>query len=92
MLKQLENRQSIINQGDVFIQKRNQKEALRLASFDTKRSIPEQIWYDSLRGSDDGSFTRVTATNTHNNIDPIDYQHSQRSKISSRKISVSNNT
>ena len=27
-------RQSIINQGDIYIQRKNQKEALRLATFD----------------------------------------------------------
>lgn len=31
---------------------------MRLANFDKQRRIPEQIWYDSLRGSDDGSFIK----------------------------------
>jgi hypothetical protein len=60
MLNQLnQDRQSIINQGDVYIQRMNTKEAMRLANWDNQRRIPEQIWYDSLRGEDNGQFSTV---------------------------------
>ena len=47
MLQQLsEERTSIINQADVYIQRQNEREALRLANFDNQTVIPQQIWYD----------------------------------------------
>ena len=46
MLQQLDQRQSIINQGDIYIQRRNQREALRLAAIDGQGTLPAQIWYD----------------------------------------------
>ena len=49
---------------------------MRLAKFDTQRHIPDQVWYDSLRGSDDGSFSKVSARNPYSNID---YQMSKNS-------------
>ena len=36
MLNQLGKRSSIINQGDIFNQRKNMKEALRLSRFDTE--------------------------------------------------------
>jgi len=35
------------------------KEALRLASFDMQRRIPDQIWYDALRQDDDGRYAKT---------------------------------
>jgi len=62
MLEQLGSRQSIINQGDIYNQRMNKKEALRLARFDDG-ILPDQIWYDTLRGNDDGAYAKVSATN-----------------------------
>ena len=58
LLENQNERQSLINQGDIYNQRRNEKEAVRLANFDAQRVIPDQIWYDSLRKSDDGSFCK----------------------------------
>ena len=62
MLEQLGSRQSIINQGDIYNQRMNKKEALRLARFDDG-ILPDQIWYDTLRSNDDGAYAKVSATN-----------------------------
>ena len=61
MLDQLQDddHTSIINQGDAYIHRRNAKEALRFANMDTHKSLPDQIWYDSLRESDNGSYSKV---------------------------------
>ena len=40
MMDQLNKRQSIINQGDVYQQRKNQKEALRLTNLDIEATIP----------------------------------------------------
>ena len=40
LLEQLDQRSSIINQGDIYINRKNKKEALNLASFDDKPYIP----------------------------------------------------
>lgn len=84
MLEQMDQRQSIIHQGDVYIQRKNQKEALRLADFDSKQMMPQQIWYDQLRGSDDGSFSKTAITNQLQGTDPIDYQHRGKVKNHSK--------
>mmetsp|Transcript_23578 Transcript_23578/g.36270 ORF Transcript_23578/g.36270 Transcript_23578/m.36270 type:complete len:147 (+) Transcript_23578:810-1250(+) len=52
-------RTSIINQGEIFNQRNLEKEAIRAATFDAKQSIPTQIWYDSLRETDDGRFSAI---------------------------------
>jgi hypothetical protein len=57
------------------VQRRNQKEALRLASFDNHKRLPTQLWYDQLRASDDGSFSNTNISNKGLGIDPIDYVH-----------------
>ena len=44
-----------------------------MSSFDKRNRIPCDVWYDSLRASDDGSFTKTTITNKLMNSDPIDY-------------------
>ena len=62
MLSQLGRRQSIINQADSYNHRRNKKEALRLA-LSPERELNTQHWYDSLRPSDDGAFSKVTITN-----------------------------
>ena len=61
MLRQLtQERSSIINQGEMFIQRRNMKEAIMRSQFDTQKQIPTQIWYDQLRESDDGTFSNLS--------------------------------
>ena len=35
--------------------------------------VPQGVWRDGLRASDDGSFSRVTITNKATGSDPIDY-------------------
>ena len=44
-----------------------------MASFDNNKILPQQIWYDSLRSSDDGSFSKTKITNKLQSSDPIDY-------------------
>ena len=51
------------------------KEAIRMANFDNQRRIPDQIWYDSLRQTDDGRHAQV-----ERNRDTIDYQFDLGSK------------
>jgi hypothetical protein len=36
-----------------------EKDAIRIATMDEKESIPLQIWYDSLRETDDGRFSSI---------------------------------
>ena len=48
---------------------------MRLASFDDRKLHTQQIWYDQLRGSDDGSFSKTSITNSALGTDPIDYIH-----------------
>jgi len=38
------------------------------------KQLPQQAWYDSLRQTDDGSFSKVTTSNLEHGTDPIDYQ------------------
>lgn len=61
MLDQLQDNEhtSIINSGDAYIHRRNAKEALRLANMDATSPLPQQIWYDSLRETDDGSYSKT---------------------------------
>ena len=46
-----------------------------MASFDEHKRLPQQIWYDQLRGSDDGSFSKISIPNRVQGTDPIDYIH-----------------
>ena len=39
---------------------------MRLANFDNQRRIPEQIWYEQLRESDNGSFVTKSKPNPFN--------------------------
>ena len=41
LLEHQNERQSLINQGDIYNQRKNEKEAIRLANFDAQRQIPE---------------------------------------------------
>jgi hypothetical protein len=61
---------------------------LRIASLDSQSIIPQQIWYDQLRSSDDGSFTKVSITDKANGRDPVDYihQHNNTSSVKLDKI------
>jgi len=61
-------RTSIINQGDIYNQRNIEKEAIRAATFDTKQSIPTQIWYDSLRETDDGRFSASEVFRHHGSM------------------------
>ena len=44
-----------------------------MAIFTARNTLPSQIWYDSLRSSDDGSFSKTSITNRLLDNDPIDY-------------------
>ena len=91
IIEQLANRQSVINYGDLYQQRKNKKEAIRLATYDMKDRLPPQMWYDSLRGNDDGSFSKTAITNKLQESDPIDYQHingpSKKSILLSKSVS-----
>ena len=64
MLDQLGHRQSIIHQGEISNMRKNKRHAAHLATYYLKHNLPDQIWYDSLRPSDDGSYSKVcTITN-----------------------------
>ena len=43
-----------------------QREALMSAVFDSNRTIPVQVWYDSLRETDDGRFSSSVVGKHHN--------------------------
>lgn len=69
MLNQLGVRKSIIHQGEAHVQKMNERRILELATFDNRDRLPTQIWYDQLRDTDDGSFSRVTCLNPDKEVD-----------------------
>lgn len=53
-------RPSIINQADVYSQRQVMREALKLTVADDKQGgINDQVWYDSLRETDDGRFSQT---------------------------------
>lgn len=53
-------RSSIINQADVYSQRQVMREALKLTVADDKQGgINDQVWYDSLRETDDGRFSQT---------------------------------
>ena len=58
LIEQLGQRQSIIHSGDLYNSKKQVVEMTSKAAFDNSKSIPPQLWYDSLRQSDDGFFSR----------------------------------
>ena len=66
-------RQSIINQGDIHNHKKQLRNMVSLAQADNK-SIPTQVWYDSLRDSDNGTFTKVALLSKDTQLD----YHSKR--------------
>ena len=49
-------RRCILDQGDIHNQKMVEREALVAANFDNGGAVPEQVWYDQLRETDDGRF------------------------------------
>ena len=50
----------IIDQGDIYNQRRLKKEVLSSSMYDQNdNNIPTQIWYDSLRETDDGRFVNL---------------------------------
>lgn len=53
------NRTSIMHMGDAYNKRKIEREALRQAVEDYHGSVPLQYWYDSLRETDDGRFSRV---------------------------------
>jgi len=72
ILAQMNDRASIINQADVQNQLLGERQLLQAAQMDEQPRIPDQIWYDHLRQTDDGRYS-----NKHNvvpNLD-IDQQH-----------------
>lgn len=67
MLSQLKNdRHSIINNGEIHNQRQNIKQAIQFASMDKDGILPEQVWYDSLRASDNGYYSRTTNNSPKN--------------------------
>lgn len=50
------SRTLIIDQGDIYNQKMQHREALQLTN---KDMAPNHSWYDSLRDSDDGYFSKT---------------------------------
>ena len=51
-----------MNQGDIYNEKKLEREVLKEATFDRVRNIPPQVWYDQLRGSDDGRYSQISVT------------------------------
>lgn len=50
----------IIDQGDIYNQRRLKKEVLSSSMYDQNdNNIPTQVWYDSLRDTDDGRFVNL---------------------------------
>lgn len=49
LLSQIGERSSVINQGDIYIQKRNERQAVHLSNYDNTSAVPTQLWYDQLR-------------------------------------------
>ena len=47
-------RKSIIHQAEIYRKRKIEKEALRVATFNDQKIIPQQMWYDSLRETDNG--------------------------------------
>ena len=62
---------------------------MRLADYDAKHDMPQQIWYDQLRSTDDGSFSNTIMTNKLQGTDPIDYQHKGRTIENESKSKIS---
>jgi hypothetical protein len=54
--KTVKKRASILKAGDVYNQKKIEREAMRIAIQD-ENNMPQQLWYDSLRETDDGRFS-----------------------------------
>ena len=52
-----QGRVSIMHMGDAYNKRKIEREALSKAMADYKGIIPQQMWYDSLRGTDDGRFS-----------------------------------
>jgi len=77
-LKQLTLRQSIINKGDIINRIKQQREVLRLASFDDQPIIPTQVWYDTLRELDDGSFSKSICVNPNQTLDYVHSKHQEK--------------
>jgi hypothetical protein len=59
-------RSSIIYQAEVFSQRQVMREALRIAITDDKLGVNNQIWYDSLRETDDGRFSQTNIFSYNN--------------------------
>ena len=57
LASQLSQRSSIINQGEIYNVKKQIREMTRMSTID-KRPMPSQLWYNSLRNSDNGSVGR----------------------------------
>lgn len=59
----IDQKHSVINSGDINIQKINQRKVLNAANFDNQPSIPQRIWYDQLRDSDNGTYSKTSIQN-----------------------------
>ena len=52
-----DKRTFIMDQGDIKNLQYQELEAVSKANFDNKGPVSTQIWYDQLRGTDDGRFS-----------------------------------
>lgn len=55
-------RVSVMNQGEIYNQLKQQREMLSKAIQDYHGSVPQQMWYDHLRQTDDGRFNLKSET------------------------------
>lgn len=59
----------LIDQGDIFAYRQLQREILKNSSNDTEeKRISTQVWYDSLRGTDDGNYVKIVEEDDYNPI------------------------
>ena len=81
--------------GDAHVYKKNEQKLMNLATFDTQDRLPTQIWYDQLRGDDDGSFSKISSIKPDKHIDYMTQMPSRESQFRNRiltdRISEINN-
>ena len=64
--QQQSTRTSIMHFGEAYNKRKIEREALRQAVEDYHGSVPLQFWYDSLRDTDDGRFSKVDMQTNRN--------------------------
>ena len=68
-----------MNQGQIYNQRKQQRELLSLAMQDYNGTLPSTLWYDQLRQTDDGRFNIQSEASL---IDKENNFNSSNSKIS----------